>query len=110
MRAGRRFRFGIGRRSFAAAGVRGTRPFAKNAKERGTHCGGDVSEFKGWATRPVSLGEVDQPFCYVSLPLLLNTIQRSFSRWSSIVNLTLAFSYWKSAMIDALQRLGFRHF
>jgi hypothetical protein len=39
---GERFHFGIGRPSFAAAGLRGTRPFAKNAKERGTHC---VSDF-----------------------------------------------------------------
>ena len=43
-KAGRRFRSGIGWRSFAAAGVRGTRPFAKNAKERGTRSGGDASQ------------------------------------------------------------------
>ena len=46
MRAGRRFRFRIGRRSCATAGVRGTRPFAKCAKERGTHCVGDGSKVK----------------------------------------------------------------
>src|ERR1700719_2299648 len=44
MKDGRRFRFGIGWRSCAAAGVRGTRPFAKNAKERGTRSGGDASQ------------------------------------------------------------------
>jgi hypothetical protein len=51
MRAGERFRFGIGWRSFAAAGVRGTRPFAKNAKERGTHFVAGAGEIKAWATR-----------------------------------------------------------
>jgi hypothetical protein len=52
MRDGPRFHFGIGRRSFAVAGVRGSRPFAKNAKERGTHCLADALEVKIWATRP----------------------------------------------------------
>ena len=44
---------GWGKISFRKGGVtsqlrnvRGTRPFAKNAKERGTHCGGDGSEIK----------------------------------------------------------------
>jgi hypothetical protein len=32
--------------SFAAADVRGTRPFAKNAKERGTLCVGDARKIK----------------------------------------------------------------
>ena len=32
--------------SFAAANVRGARPFAKSAKERGTHCFGDDDEIK----------------------------------------------------------------
>jgi len=35
----------------SAGRARGTRPFAKNAKERGTHCVADSGEFKGWATR-----------------------------------------------------------
>jgi hypothetical protein len=34
------------------AGISDSRPFAKNAKERGTHCVGDASEIKAWATRP----------------------------------------------------------
>lgn len=48
--------------------------------------------------------------CYFSSPLLLNIVQRPLSRCNSNVNLTLALSYWKSALMDALQRLGFRHF
>src|ERR1700722_2570176 len=51
MKGGQRFRSRVGWRSCAAAGVRGTRPFAKNAKERGTHCVADATEFKGRATR-----------------------------------------------------------
>jgi hypothetical protein len=46
MKAGRRFRSGIEWHSCAAAGVRGTRPFAKNAKERGTLYAGGASEIK----------------------------------------------------------------
>ena len=50
MKDGGRFRLGIVRRSFAAA-VRGTRPFAKCAKERGTHGVEDGSEIEVWAIR-----------------------------------------------------------
>jgi hypothetical protein len=46
MKAGGRFHFAIGRRSFAGAGVRSTRPFAKCAKERGTQCIADGTEIK----------------------------------------------------------------
>ena len=53
MKAGRKFRFGIGWRSFAGADVRGTRPFAKNAKERGTHGVGDASEIKSLSHPPL---------------------------------------------------------
>src|ERR1700719_572697 len=54
MKGGQRFRSRVGWHSCAAAGGRGTRPFAKNAKERGTQCVADATEFKGRATRPVS--------------------------------------------------------
>src|SRR5271168_4007756 len=53
MKAGRKFRFGTGWRSFAGADVRGTRPFAKNAKERGTHGVGDASEIKSLGHPPL---------------------------------------------------------
>jgi hypothetical protein len=53
MRDGGRFRSGIGRRSFAALAVRDTRPFAKNAKERGTHCVADAGEIKSMGHPPI---------------------------------------------------------
>src|SRR5579863_1863801 len=39
--------------SFAGASLRGTRPFAKNAKERGTHFAGRAGEVKGLGHPPV---------------------------------------------------------
>ena len=54
------------RRKTVSAGVRDTRPFARCAKERGTHFIGDASKVKGWATRrrrTVSAGVRDtRPF------------------------------------------------
>jgi REP element-mobilizing transposase RayT len=51
---GGRFRFGIGWLSFAATCVRGTRPFAKNATERGTHRVGDGSDIKSLGHPPAA--------------------------------------------------------
>jgi hypothetical protein len=42
MRAGRGFRFGIESRKSVTAGICGTRPFAQNAKGRGTHSVGEA--------------------------------------------------------------------
>ena len=55
MQAGRRFRSRIEWHSCAAAGVGGTRPFAKNAKERGTHWVGDGDEIKNLGHPPSCL-------------------------------------------------------
>src|SRR5580698_11030219 len=89
-------------------------------EEWGTHFVGCVQVIERLGHPPCTMLEATaisqshqqmrQCFHYFSSPLLLNIVQRPPSRCNSKATLTLAFSYWKSAVIDARQRLGFRHF
>ena len=58
-------------RSFTA-GARGTRPFAKSTKERGTHCVGDASEIESMGHPPASCMSSKMHKLFLGIPAGLN--------------------------------------
>jgi len=67
--------------SFAGASLRGTRPFAKNAKERSTHFAGRASEVKGLGHPPMGKGVQ-----FLSLNNLANNITslKTWAEWTAL--------------------------